>query len=205
MFQGPSPHFPVKTNPIFLTSSPQQDTHNLNGLTVCLQGSHCSVYIKSISGTYCLLVTFKAHYSVFFRYQTYRGGSVKIIIFETMFTCTNLLICQSTLSNLYKENHAFSYQYLICIYHLSYCCRHFILAVWLTTLLSICKFHNSFQCEELCPLVSKHLHQACFEGSEPVDRQNRCSPDNYVRSHFTITILYISVVSPMHVTCPIYL
>jgi hypothetical protein len=94
---------------------------------------------------------------------------------------------------------------LVCIYHLCCCCRDFTLAVWLTTLLSICKFHNMFQWEAICPLVSKHLHQACFEGFEPVDRQNRCSMDNYARSHFPVTILYTFVVSPMHVTCPIYL
>ena len=108
-----------------------------------------------------------------------------------MFTSTNLLVCWPTLCNLYQENLAFSYQYLVCVYHLCCCCRHFTLAVWLTTLLSICKFHNMFQWEAICPLVSKHLHQACLEGFEPVDRQNRCSLDKYVRFHFPVTTLYI--------------
>lgn len=72
MFHGPIiPNLPVKTNPIFLTSSTQQNTHNLNSLAVCLQMSHCSVCMYTISGTFCLLLAFKAHYSVFFfRYQT---------------------------------------------------------------------------------------------------------------------------------------
>jgi len=172
--------------------------------------------MKTISGTFCPLLAFKAHYPVFFRYHTYRGEREEVFLYlyvrmlknkisEAMFACTNLLVCQPTLCNLYEENLAFSYQYLVCIYHLCCCCRHFTLAVWLTTLLSICKFHDMFQWQAICPLVSKHLHQACFEGFEPVDRQNRCSLDNYVRSHFPVTILYTFVVSPMHVTCPIYL
>jgi len=126
-------------------------------------------------------------------------------IYETMFACANLLVCQATLCNLYQENHAFSYQYLVCIYRLCCCCRHFTLAVWLTTLLSICKFHDTFQCEAVCPFVSKHLREACFEGFEGEDRQNRCSMDNYVRSHFPVRILYTFVVSPMHITRSIYL
>ena len=119
-----------------------------------------------------------------------------------MFACANLLRCQPTLCNLYEENHAFSYQYLVCTYHLCCCCRHFTLAVWLTTLLSISKFHDTFQREAICPLVLKRLHQACFEGFETVDRQNRCSMDNYVSSHSPVTILYTFVVYPMHITCP---
>jgi len=131
--------------------------------------------------------------------------SVKYKIFETMLCSTNLPVCWPTLCNLYEVNLAFSYQYLVRIYHFCRCRRHFTLAVRLSTLLSICKFHDVFQWEAICPLVSKHLHQACFEGFEPVDRQNRCSPDNYVRSHFPVTTLNTFVVSPVCVTCPIYL
>jgi hypothetical protein len=33
--------------------------------------------MKTISGTFC---PFKAHYSVFFRYQTYRGGKEEVFL-----------------------------------------------------------------------------------------------------------------------------
>ena len=105
--------------------------------------------------------------------------STKIKIFKTVFTCIDL-VGQPASCYLYKENHAISYHYLVCICHLCNCCRHFTLAEWLTTLLSVCKFHNSFQSEGLCPLFSEHLHQACFEGCEPVDRQNRRRLDSCV-------------------------
>jgi hypothetical protein len=75
------PHFPVKTNPIFLTSSTQQNTHILNSPPVCLQVSHCSVCMKTISGTFCPLLAFRAHYSVFFRYQTYRGEREEVFLY----------------------------------------------------------------------------------------------------------------------------
>jgi hypothetical protein len=67
------PHFSVKTSPIFLTSSTQQNTHNLDSVPQWLQVSHCSICMQTISGAFCLLLAFKAHYAVFFRYQTYRG------------------------------------------------------------------------------------------------------------------------------------
>ena len=82
MFHRPTiPHFPVKTNPIFVTSSTQQNTHNLNCLPVCLQVSHCSVCMKTISGTFCSLLAFKAHYSVLFRYLSHRGGREEVVLY----------------------------------------------------------------------------------------------------------------------------
>lgn len=83
-------HFSVKTNPVFLTSSTQQNTHNLNSLTWCLQVSHCSsVCMKTISGAFCRLIAFKAHYSIFFRYQTYRGGREEVFLYLYVRKCKN--------------------------------------------------------------------------------------------------------------------
>ena len=81
------PHFPVKINPVFLTSSTQQNIHNLKSLPVCLQVSHCSVCMKTISATFCPLLFFKAHYFVFFRYQSYRGEREEVFLYLYVRKC----------------------------------------------------------------------------------------------------------------------
>jgi hypothetical protein len=126
--------------------------------------------------------------------------NAKMKIYETMFACANLLACQPTLRKIMPS-----------AINIWFASTIFVVAagtsLWFYGSLLCCPFANSttFQCEAVCPFVSKHLHQACFEGFEPVDRQNRCSMHNCVRSHFPVTILYTFVVSPMYITCSIYL
>ena len=99
------------TTPIFLTSSTQQDTISTVFQCVCrchIAQSVCSQFLLNSAYFW----PFRTYYSVFFRYQTYRGGREevflylyvrkwKIEIFETMFACANLLLCQPTLCNLW--------------------------------------------------------------------------------------------------------
>lgn len=91
-----------------------------------------------------------------------------------------------TVHDLYKENHSTGDHYLVCSCHLCHCCRHFTLAERLTALFSICKFHNSFQCQRLCSLFTKHFHQAGLEGFQPVDRQNTLTL--HANNHTTLHI-----------------